>query len=499
VHFLKLAQVKIRRRRQRKILTMTTTDDVSATGSAQRPKRKLWRRIAVWSLAVIAVALLGIFGRIEMIAHRPSPVHATLTKEEIAAEDAYLKQLGLVVRDGSFLKEHPFEAPWTSHSLLVPSGWLNEPPVRSVWSSHHVRADLLLSDLDVLEPVMERAYGGWDNAAAHGWNWNQWFENWRKELAAKGRTEISFDEAFAPVRTLNAFQRDNHTQIPLNYDSLDPSQTAVLASDPGAPCSEIRTSKQIFPISANDAGQQVHRAKLWKHGTQNFADANYISVPISYGMPQAVHCGQNWIPLQIAGTRARARQWSFFAGGAMDAFNYGPTRIERIGDGIIYARLPTFNWQNYEGVSQQGWAQRQPGDRLLIVDMRGNGGGDAGYGLWILKNWIDEKRVVPWENIGTQITSSCIYAPLTWNREMQSHNHLLQKLIDQMAEPYPSGCPRTVETNPAKWTYLQHHFNPRVGDMRIIALVDSGCASDCEWMTEMLASLPETIVAPANQ
>jgi C-terminal processing protease CtpA/Prc len=34
--------------------------------------------------------------------------------------------------------------------------------------------------------------------------------------------------------------------------------------------------------------------------------------------------------------------------------------------------------------------------------------------------------------------------------------------------------------------------------MRIIALVNSHCGSDCEWMTEELASLPETIVAGTN-
>lgn len=60
-------------------------------------------------------------------------------------------------------------------------------------------------------------------------------------------------------------------------------------------------------------------------------------------------------------------------------------KIERIGDGVVYARLPTFDSSHYEGVSREGWAQREPGDHVLIVDLRNNGGGEVSYGLDVLK------------------------------------------------------------------------------------------------------------------
>src|SRR5580698_8452619 len=168
-----------------------TTNDPASIDSSQNPKRKGWRRVAGWTTVFIAMLLFGMFGWLEVIAHRPSPIHETLTAAQIAAEDARLKQFGLTIPDGSFLKEHPFESPWTSHSLLVPSSWSNQPPIKELLGSHRVRANLLLSDLDVLEPVMERAYGGWDSAAARGWNWNQWFAGWRRQLAARGAAELS--------------------------------------------------------------------------------------------------------------------------------------------------------------------------------------------------------------------------------------------------------------------------------------------------------------------
>ena len=45
---------------------------------------------------------------------------------------------------------------------------------------------------------------------------------------------------------------------------------------------------------------------------------------------------------------------------------------------------------------------------------------------------------------------------------------------------------------------MQHHFNPQPSDMRISVLVNSGCGSDCELMTEELASLPQTLVVGTN-
>jgi C-terminal processing protease CtpA/Prc len=164
----------------------------------------------------------------------------------------------------------------------------------------------------------------------------------------------------------------------------------------------------------------------------------------------------------------------------------------------VYARLPKFDSAHYDGVSRKGWVNREASDRVLIVDLRNNGGGEIDYGLDVLKGWIDQSRMIHFDSIGSQINSSCLYAALKWSYTNAGGKAQMQKLLNRMAQPYPSGCPRGVDTTPSRWTYLQHHFDPKPGDMRIIALVDSGCGSDCELMTEELASLPETLVVGAN-
>jgi hypothetical protein len=120
------------------------------------------------------------------------------------------------------------------------------------------------------------------------------------------------------------------------------------------------------------------------------------------------------------------------------------------------------------------------------------------YGLDVLNGWIDPSRMVPFGSIGSQINSSCLYPALKWNYPDPGGKAERQRLLDRMAQPFPPGCPRSVDAMSSKWTYLEHHFDPKPGDMRIIALVSSGCASDCELMTEELASLPETLVVGVN-
>ena len=466
--------------------------------------RSRWQLSARATLCVVAL-LAVLFAGLEWIAHRPSPVRATITQEQIDAADANVKRAGLILRDGDLLKTHPFGPQWTSHSLLVPAAWLGEPGIKLILGPRRVRADLLLADLDVLQPVMERAYGGWDSAAARGWSWSQWFGNWRRMLAAKGSAELSFNEAFAPVDALMSFQRDNHTQIPLDrWSTSDGSQTAVLAGMPNAPCKEIRAGGRSYSISLTDAAQHIRKAKLWRLGADEFLDADYITMPSSFGPPQAVLCSGTRIRLEPVGGRSGGGL-SFALSALWSALRPKRPVIRRLGEGVVYVRLPTFNWRNYHNVSETGWPRRQPGDRVLVVDLRDNEGGSEDYGLAILRGWIDEQSMVPFRNLGTQINSSCLFAPLKWNSMVQSSPAVLsdakgymQGLLDRMAQFYPSDCPRTVDTNPSKWSYPRRRFDPKPGEMRVVALVDSLCASDCELLAERLASLPEAIVAGVN-
>jgi len=429
-----------------------------------------------------------------------------LTLTEISSEDARLAKDGLVLRDGHFLKETPFQPPWTSHSLLMPSDWpLGPSRISMLLGQKRVRADLLRLDLDTLEAVMQRGYGGWDSAARRGWNWAEWFSDWRRQLASKGTGEIPIDEAFAPVDALKEFQKDNHTLIPIERSSMldgDSSQTALLETMPSSRCDEVRSGNQIHEIPVNDPAQQVKVAYKWAEGASELTRAAYISMPRSHGVPQAVHCGAAWIELKPASAGHPALALVRMAHSLL---RNDHMEIERLGKGILYARLPTFIRSNYHDASSGELPHRESTDRVLIIDLRNNHGGSIGYGLEALSRLIDEDRMVPWTALGKELTSSCLYAALRWNGQLalspqalSEDKAFLQNLLDQMSQPYPLNCPRTVDKTIATWIYSQHHFSPKSDDMRIVALVNNGCGSDCELLTAELASLRETIVVGTN-
>ncbi len=203
--------------------------------------------------------------------------------------------MGLLLRDGSFLKEHRFQVPWTSHSLLIPSTWA-EPGMKALLGSRHVRADLLLADLDVLQPVMTRAYGGWDSAVARGWNWDRWFEDWRSRLAAEGQLR---DFTGRGVRA-----RGSAPGISTRQPHADPARAAGRLTVRKQLCLLVHLSllvrrfaaaKETFPSMPTMQAQHVRIAKQWTSGAKFFTDASYIAVPSSRGVPQAVRCGGDWI------------------------------------------------------------------------------------------------------------------------------------------------------------------------------------------------------------
>src|SRR5437016_286264 len=103
-----------------------------------------------------------------------------LTAGERRAESEWLASLGLKVPQGGPLLEQPFAPPLTKRSFLAPTAWWRVPNPQQVTASD------LRQDLPLLRVLMEKAYGGWASAIRRGWDWDRWFADWDRDLAAKG-------------------------------------------------------------------------------------------------------------------------------------------------------------------------------------------------------------------------------------------------------------------------------------------------------------------------
>jgi hypothetical protein len=467
-------------------------------------KQRRWLRWLGWLTAIGLGGVAALWWLVIPRWARPTErEHPVLTPEERAAEEQRLRDLGFrVPADGLFL-ERPFEPPWTSRSLLVPASWEASGLKEFLGQRASVRADLLLEDLDVLEAVMSRAYGGWDSAAARGWDWDRWFGDWRTRLRGAGTRRLSADDAFAPVDALLRFQLDNHTQIPLGLiGSMSFSQTALLARVPAAPCTEVRGANGTFALAPGDAATGVRRARVARRGG-GLVEAAYVVAPNARGALHAVHCGDAWIDLDVV-----SRGQTALLARALLPELFGRERpvIRALSAEVALARLPTMVPSAYAHVDEDRSKWPRPGaEKALVVDLRGNGGYSAALGLDVLRDWIPRERLPAYDAIIARVGTSCLAAPLGWGRDRQVlHPPIsdrtragIQRELDALALETPPGCPRDVRETEGTVRYREHRLHERVGH-RIVALVDNGCGSDCEGLVALLATMRETVVVGVN-
>lgn len=425
-----------------------------------------------------------------------------LTPEERQGEVGWLTSLGLKVPEGGPLLESPFTPPFTSRSLLVPTAWWRLPQPRTVTS------DALRRDVSLLHAVMEKAYGGWESARKRGWDWNRWFEEWDRDLASKGSAKLDLPDALAPFGKLEALQLDNHSgPVGLPFFSSG-SRTAVLDGAPQGSCTEMRTvDGATFPLDPRDPAQVPRKALVLMDVKAPEREGYYLSYPGKRGILNGVLCGGKWIGGRPNWSHSKRALITNLAGTAPDVPSYRAINAE-----TGYLRLPSFTKQNGELLRKlvAGLPATAGYEKLLIVDLRGNDGGDAPVAQ--LARWLDLptlRRVM--SGVGKRLPQSCLYNALRAGYTQVTIRSLqpplsdelrkdLQQQLDGLFAPTPDGCPVTVsETRPA-WGYREHQVTvtPPAGKPRILALVDNECGSDCEFITTLLAAEAGSVIAGEN-
>lgn len=425
-----------------------------------------------------------------------------LTAEERQTEVEWLRSLGLKPPEGGLLLERPFALPIGKRSFLVPSSWWRDRDVQEVTAS------AFRQDLSVLHTIMEKAYGGWQRAATLGWNWNKWFADWDSQLAAKGDAKIGLREALAPFERLETFQLDNHSG-PLSkaVSFQSGSTTAALESAPSGPCVALKNGAgEELPLNSKDPAQNARPAKIVRGGDARETDGYYLSYPMRRGVVSHVKCGNAWIPLLTWTNSSRNAAIE-----ALAQHSAGEPSYREISENIGYLRLPTFSKPNNELLRKllPSLPPSAGREKLLIIDMRGNGGGDAPIGE--LAQWIDLDSVRPAMLFSRVLLKSCVYDALRWGYTQFTSQSLkpplslelrtsLQQQMDALLQPDPVGCPAMGDGVRSRWDYRRHNSAgpPAAGKPRLMVLVDRGCGSDCEGMTYMLAAEPGSVVVGEN-
>jgi hypothetical protein len=477
-------------------------------------------RIPVKVFLMTAVTLWDAAGRAKAPTQPPDPA-MTVPVADRTAETARLSTLGLHVPDGGVVLERPWDEPFTRRSLVVPQAWFHP-----VSPDGDVLADDLAKDLPVLEQVMSRAYGGWDAAKMRGWNWKGWFSKWRASLMEHSGQRLALADAFAPIKSLLNFQLDNHTNIPLSRAVYwgSGSQSLVVEGQANGSCTQLKTgSGNVLPLDPKDPAQHVRDVKRWNAKSGALEPARYISVPGNRGDLSAIQCGRNWLALKAAWPgrlqlgpevesvmKSRVKPVLALARATRDEPDF-----KLLGADVAYVRLPTFTKTNTQLIEQRAgkWPKPTGKERVLIVDLRDNDGGDVA--VEALDGWLDDadmKRVRAAFNVHRHQGASCLYHALRWGYVIGSSQGVkpplgeeltrqMQGSIEDLFQPSPPGCPRAFDDSHGGWDYRQHRMQapgPVSGQRRILVLINNGTGSDGEMMTMLLAALPQTVIAGTN-
>lgn len=443
------------------------------------------RRVVKYAVFVcVLAAMLG----------AAAPVN--VPQAQIAAENARWTALGVHLPSGGIVRKDPYAPPYDSRSFIVPLAWYEQfYRVMRARHDYPVDAAALREDLPVLRFLMQKTYAGYGTAAARGWNWNAWFAQWDKSLAAQGHKRLTLREAFAPWGGLEQLQLDNHSGVPMLTAFTSGSVSAVLASQPHVPCSAMLMSDgRRIRLSANDAGQQPHAVQAWSGSA--LSPAWYVSYPKRDGTARSLVCGGADVAARVIPDVAAPQQKPVY---------------ESWGDGIAYLRMPTFTDANDDALrAALSKAQGLGKERVLIMDLRGNDGGNAPTD--VLTNWYAESAIEQAAEQSTQYgTQSCFRTALFFGLQQQLSADLkppasagltqfLQQIVDALQQP-PASCDVEPAVQRGDRSLRDHQFStaPSTPDQtRIVALVDNGCGSDCEFLTYVLSGLPDTVIAGSS-
>jgi hypothetical protein len=430
---------------------------------------------------LLALVLIGAAGA------APPP---TVSQSEIRAENATWTSLGVTLPPGGIVLAHPYDAPYSNRSFVVPFAWYRRfYDAMRARHDYPVEASALRADLPTLRLLMEKTYAGYATAKARGWNWDTWFAQWDRALASRGNALLTLRQAFAPWGTLENFQLDNHSGVPSFNAFVSGSTSAVLASKPAGGCTSLRTAAARFALAPRDPGKQPHAAQAWNGST--FARTWYVSYPKRDGAAASILCSGSEIALHAVQPAATLSQTPSY---------------ETLGDGVAYVRMPTFTDANntalYAALTK---AQGLGSERVVIFDLRGNEGGNAPTD--VLSDWVAQSQVELSGGMSQYGTTSCFRTALFFGLQQQLEAGLkppatpqvtqfLQPIVDTLKAP--SDCNVEPNDTTSDTGLAGHHFtiaSPVQGEPRLIALVDSGCGSDCEYMAALIAGLDGSVIA----
>ncbi|MBV8136275.1 MAG: hypothetical protein JO121_11690 [Deltaproteobacteria bacterium] len=416
---------------------------------------------------------------------------------EIQTVNARWTSFGVKVPQEGLILSEPFEPPYSRRSFVVPPTWFFDvAKARRDNPNFAVSASAMREDLPVLRLAIEKVYIANDSMQHRGWDWAGFFDDWDAQLAVMGDDQIPLEAALAPWERVRYFQPDDHFRpFIAGFHAYDPpeEQTAILASAPNGACTAIDLVGGVtIELAADDPRTQPQAVQAWDGS--HLSPAWYVRYRPRSESILSITCNGQTIGL------TNPEESELSPGGPV---------YESLGSGIAYLRLPFL--YDYEGdkalTDVLAKADGLGKERVLLMDLRGGGGGQAPTS--ILTHWFTSSEissVLPESEI--QTTESCFKDGVTFNLfqflsltlKPPLEPDMIQRMqaVADVQGTTPAGdCEVRKSVRHIGDTSPQTPFSERPTDpsrTRIIVITDGSCGSDCTWMAYLLSRLPNTVL-----
>lgn len=351
----------------------------------------------------------------------------------------------------------------------------DSPVLRATFSGKPLAPDArvdsaaLAEDVDFLHQLLRTTYSGWPELLQHRtFDPDRFFASWRAKAAA-GPTLSVEEGVLSPTVELRQAHTDNHFG-PEGW-------LALLANDPRLAFREYQAEPpeglKLETCEAHSVpGVQADTLRVARVLRADGAPGQRVTV-------SARGAGES-LTLRCGGTALELKRRPAFprpADPGADVYTYQP-----MGDvGLITLR-------NFKG-PPEAWARlrqfvadypRHRRHKLLVFDLRGNGGGDDG----VVYEWLDQAVRGPWYGSGELWVQGSFYPCFTWN--LLVRRQIKDGSIDQpdaIAERQAQRAKWPLPPRPSRHAFdggkVEGHAKaPFTG--RIIVLVDRNSISSGE-------------------
>lgn len=406
-----------------------------------------------------------------------------VSEDERAQEQRFVEALGLRP-PGEVVPRRPFALPPSRRSFVVPSAWHWHGPPRAV------RAADLAADLDVLALALEKAYAGYESAAAAGWDWPSFLARWRARLAAKGDSETA--AAFAPWAELATRQVDNHSGPVLG---APPPGLALTAVARRLVTGRVERWRLASGAEGDLSTCAVHLRRALRWTGRGLEEAAVLSWPGSLGTWTAVRVDGAWIEVQALPLEPDGRDASIAA-----LLGGGPDRLaaRRLSPTCLYVRVPTLSL-SLAGTEPGLEAGALADASSVVLDLRGNGGGAHALVREALSPLLGGGDALP----PLRHKQSCLTPAMLWGFaqwQLRDAPRPLppavraraQSALSALFDTDAAGCPVAWHDEPSGLDFRRHAFpgRPEAGAPRLVVLVDGACGSDGELLALAAAARP---------